>query len=175
MVSSTIDDLVKHYAGKLRVVSKNFLIHEPVRLAHQAACAAGMQGKFAAFKDAWWKQAFGKGTYDQAAIDSVAKSAGLDLAKLHADEQGATCKQLVDQDTRQLEEVFHVEGTPTFFINGTPFEERPTEQALEQVIDAKLAEAEKSGVPCASYYQQVVMAKGLQQFRSAAAADGAKK
>lgn len=151
----------------MRVVYKNYLIHDVVAPVHLAGCAAAMQGKFVAFKNAWWQQGFGKGKYDQAAIDAVARSAGLDLARLHTDAASDACKQRVANDVKELE-VFHVESTPSFFINGSPLLGPPTPDRFKEMIDQKLQQVQQSGVACPDYYQQVVLAKGLKQFKSAA-------
>jgi protein-disulfide isomerase len=151
----------------VRVVYKNYLIHDVVRPVHQAGCAAAMQGKFVAFKNAWWQQAYGTGKYDQAEIDAIAKAAGLDLDKFHADQDSDACKQRVAKDGQELE-VFHVESTPSFFINGSPLLGPPTPDRLKEMIDQKLQQVQQSGVACPDYYDQVVMAKGLKQFKSAA-------
>ena len=58
-VSSVLDELVAEYGGKVRVVYKNMIIHPQVATAaHLAGCAAANQGKFVAFKRAFWEQAF---------------------------------------------------------------------------------------------------------------------
>ncbi len=50
----TLEDLVKEYGGKVRVVFKNLVVHpQVVMTAHKAGCAAAKQQKFAAFKNAF--------------------------------------------------------------------------------------------------------------------------
>jgi len=153
-------------------VYKNFLVHpETVLAAHQAACAAGMQGKFSEFMTAFWKDGFGayRQSHDPSAlgeenIKKIATALGLDLGKLERDMKGDECKNRIDSDVRELSK-FGVSGTPTFFINGkyTMFNGPAPFKAM---IDKELAEVEASGVPADQYYQNVVMAKGEKKFKS---------
>jgi hypothetical protein len=63
---------------------------------------------------------------------------------------------------------WHVNATPTFFINGKPISGALPREELVQLIDEQLKLAEASGVPGADYYQKVVLGKGEKQFRSKA-------
>lgn len=139
--------------------------------AHLAACAAGDQGKFVEFMDAFWKQAFAayRDSRDPSAlgeenIKKIASELGLDVDRLERDMKGDACKQRIDSDMRELGK-FHVSGTPSFFVNGkfTMFSGPGPFKAL---IDAELAAVEASGVPADQYYQKVVMEKGEKQFKS---------
>ncbi|HEX3764605.1 MAG TPA: thioredoxin domain-containing protein, partial [Kofleriaceae bacterium] len=84
-------ELVAEYKGKVRVVYTNLLIHPPARPAHLASCAAAKQGKYLAFKDAFWDQGFGPyaasegkdaSSLGEDNILKIAKGVGLDPAKL---------------------------------------------------------------------------------------------
>lgn len=172
-VGSTLEKLVKDYAGKVRVVYKHFVVHpQQVMEAHLGACAAGLQGKFMAYKHAFWDKGFN--AYAQAGDQSklggknlreIVKSVGLDLAKWEADLQGATCQGLVQGDMAELNK-FGVSGTPAFYINGTMIPGGIDEGTFHKIIDQKLAIAEASGVPGAEYYQREIFEKGEKQFRS---------
>jgi len=61
---------------------------------------------------------------------------------------------------------WHVNATPTFFINGKPISGALPKEELVQLIDEQLKIVEASGVPGADYYQKVVLGKGEKQFRS---------
>src|SRR5580658_9745503 len=89
-----------------------------VQQAHQAGCAAGKQGKFNEFRHHWWELAYANRQFDEAAIENVAKAAGLDVGKLKTDMDSDECKQRVAGDANELRK-FHVNSTPTFFVNGT--------------------------------------------------------
>lgn len=174
-VNDMMTELVKEYGGKVRVVYKNFVVHPESALAgHLASCAAAKQGKYLAFKKAFWEKAFmpyaqSRGAEaDKMGKDNIlafSKELGLDTAKLAADMDGEACKQLVQQDMADLE-AFQVGATPTFFVNGRIIPGALDKPAFKKLIDEELAKAEKSGVPAGEYYEKVVMAKGEKKFRS---------
>jgi protein-disulfide isomerase len=167
--------LVKEYNGKVRVVYMNMVVHpDTVQMAHQYSCAAAKQKKFIEWKKAFWEKGFGAYAAsqgrDKAALgeDNILKFSGemgFDVNKLKADANSSECKQRVDEDQNELRK-FRVNGTPAFFINGKHVGGGIPKPAFKQIIDEKLAIAEKSGVPGASYYEKEIRGKGLQQFRS---------
>jgi predicted DsbA family dithiol-disulfide isomerase len=157
---------VKEYDGKVRVVYKNMIVHpQVVTKAHLAGCAAGKQGKFVEFKNAWWEKAFANRKFDDDVINDIAKSIGLDMAKFKADWDGEDCKKIVGDDAAELAK-FHVNSTPSFFVNGQHVGGALPKDNFKQIIDAKLKVAEASGVSGAEYYDKEIMGKGEKQFRS---------
>jgi protein-disulfide isomerase len=173
-MAPVMDELVKHYGGKVRVVYTNLVVHPPARPAHLASCAAAKQGKYKQFKDAFWDKGFGpyaaSGGKDASSLgeDSIVKIAGdigLDAARLKADMASPECAQRIDHDMAELAR-WHVNATPTFFVNGKPLSGALPKEVLEEAIDAQLQIVQASGVPAADYYQQVVLGKGEKQFRS---------
>src|SRR5690606_2907510 len=57
--SPIMDDLVKEYAGKVRVVYMDLVVHpQSATKAHLATCAAAKQGKYKEYKNAVWDKAF---------------------------------------------------------------------------------------------------------------------
>jgi protein-disulfide isomerase len=140
--------------------------------AHNAGCAAAKQGKFVEFKNAFWDKAFGPyaAQHDPSKLGvdnimAIAKDIGLDTAKLKADMDGPDCKAYVQADMAELAK-FHVNSTPTFFINGKHLNGAMPKEGFKQVIDQQLKVAEASGVSGASYYDKEIMGKGAKQFRS---------
>jgi predicted DsbA family dithiol-disulfide isomerase len=157
---------VKDYDGKVRVVYKNMVVHpQAVTKAHLAGCAAGKQGKFVEFKNAWWEDAFAKRKFDDEVINKIAKDIGLDMTKFKADWEGEDCKKLLADDQNELAK-FHVNSTPTFFINGQHVGGALPKEDFKQIIDEKLKVAQASGVSGAEYYDKEIMGKGEKQFRS---------
>jgi protein-disulfide isomerase len=167
-VSGTLDELVKEYDGKVRVVFKNMVVHPQVANAHYAGCAAAKQGKFQQWKTTWWEKAFKARKMDDANIDTIAKEIGLDMTKFKADKDSAECKQIVEADANELQK-FRVNSTPTLFVNGTHVGGALPKENFKQMIDEKLKTAD--GKP--DYYNAVVMATGTKQFRSKKDAAGA--
>ncbi len=142
--------------------------------AHHAGCAAAKQGKFIEFKNAVWDKGFGpyaaSGGKDTASLGAdnmmkIAGGLGLDTAKFKADMDGAECKAQIETDMSELAK-WHVNSTPSFFINGKPINGALPKDAFKQVIDEKLKVAEASGVSGGDYYEKEVIGKGEKQFRS---------
>lgn len=171
-VAGTLEELVKEYKGKLRVVYTNMVVHEPARPAHLASCAAAKQGKYKEFKDAFWDKGFLPYTqgHDQGKLGEdnilvIAKDLGLDTARLKTDMASPECAARIQSDMAEMAK-FHVNATPTFFINGRHVGGALPKQDFKQIIDEQLKLAEASGVPGADYYDKVVLAKGEKRFRS---------
>ena len=174
-VAPTMTELVKEYGGKVRVVYTNLLIHPPAKPAHLASCAAAKQGKYLAFKDAFWDKGFGpyaaSGGQDASALGEdnilkIAQGLGLDTAKLKADMASPECEQRIEKDMAELAK-WHVNATPGFFINGKAITGGALpKDVFKRLIDEQLAKVEKSGVPAGEYYDKVVLAQGEKQFRS---------
>ena len=154
---------MKEYDGKVRVVFKNMVVHPQVAIAHYAGCAAGKQGKFQQFKNVWWEKAFKARKMDEENINAIAKEIGLNMDKFKADKEGAECKQMIEADQAELQK-FHVNSTPTFFVNGTHVGGALPKENFKQMIDEKLKTADGK----ADYYDSVIMATGSKQFKSAA-------
>jgi len=172
-VSDTLEALVKDYPGKLRIVYKNMVVHPQVALpAHLASCAAAKQGKYVAFKNAFWVKAFDPyaaardpSKLGEDNIYAIAKDVGIDVDKLKADMKSDACQQFVKADMAELEK-FHVNSTPTLYVNGTVVAGALPEETFKSLIDEKLKLVAASGVKPADYYQQEIMGKGEKQFRS---------
>jgi protein-disulfide isomerase len=153
----------------------NMVVHpDAVQMAHQYGCAAAKQHKFVEYKHAFWEKGFGpyaqSGGKDRSALGEgnilqFSAELGLDTQKLKADANSADCKQRVEEDAAELRK-FHVNGTPAFFINGKHIGGGIPKEAFKEIIDEKLAIAEKSGVSGAEYYEKEIMGKGVHQFRS---------
>jgi protein-disulfide isomerase len=171
-VSATMDELVKEYNGKVRVVYTNFVVHPPAKPAHLASCAAAKQGKYNEFKTAFWEKGFlpyaqsrDPSKLGEDNIMAIAKDLGLDTAKLKTDMATPECEARIQGDMNEMQK-FHVNATPTFFINGKHVGGALPKEGFKQIIDEQLKTAEASGVPAAEYYDKVVLAKGEKQFRS---------
>jgi predicted DsbA family dithiol-disulfide isomerase len=170
-VSSILDDLVKEYSGKVRVVYKNLIVHPQVRDAHLAGCAASKQGKFNEYKRDVWEKAYAKRDFSKDNLVKIAGDLGLNTDKFKTDMEGDDCKSRIDGDMAELGK-FHVNGTPAFFINGQHIGGGIPKEAFKQIIDQKLQVAEAAKVPGAQYYQKEIMDKGLKEYKAAPAEGG---
>jgi protein-disulfide isomerase len=167
-----LDELVAEYKGKVRVVYKNLVIHPVAMSAHLASCAAAKQGKYMAFRTAFWDKAYAAyasshdpGKLGEDSIAAIAADLRLDAKRLVADMRSDECKARIDVDMQELAK-FHINSTPTFFINGQVVAGALPKEDFKELIDAKLAAVASSGVPAGDYYDKVVMAKGEKKFRS---------
>ena len=164
---------MKKYDGKLRVVYKNMVVHDHAMKGHIAGCAASKQGKFNEFRHAWWEKAWtayaqargDKSKLGDETIDDIAKDIHLDMAKFKADEASPECQARIQTDMQELAK-WHVNSTPSFFINGQHFGWNGDPDAFKQIIDEKLSAAQSSGVPCDKFYEKKVMEEGEKKFRS---------
>jgi protein-disulfide isomerase len=106
---------------QLRFVFRNFPLaeaHPHARLAAQAAEAAAAQGKFWEMYDALFQH---QDALEAEDLAGYAKSLGLDVAQFARDLQDAKYTKRVRDDFRSGVRS-GVNGTPTFFINGSRFE-----------------------------------------------------
>ena len=170
-----LNELVKEYDGKVRVVYMNMVVHPQVVMdAHLYSCAAAKQKKFLDYKHAFWEKGFGayaaSGGKDKSSMaeENILKFSGelgMDTAKLKADAHSPDCQQRIEGDQRELSK-FKVSGTPAFFINGQFVGGGIPKEAFKQIIDEKLKIAQASGVSGAEYYEKEIRGKGEKQFRS---------
>ena len=149
----------------MRVVLKHMVVHpQQVTVAHVVACAAAKQGKFQEFYAAFWKHGFepyasqrDPSMLSEDNVFKIAADVGVDPTRMQADVP--SCQSVIAADEEELRK-FKVNGTPAFFINGEFIGGGIPKEAFKQVIDQKLAIAERSGVPGAVYYEQEIRGKG---------------
>jgi protein-disulfide isomerase len=189
-VRETMDDLRKKYGNDLRIAFKQLVVHPQIATAGAlAACAANKQGKFLQMDQLLWDKGFKARQFDKDAdaagggqaqrcwespagcpiVLGFAQELGLNLDKLKADMKGE-CQALVQKDQRDLQ-ALGVGGTPAFFINGRYLSGAQPIDRFVAVIDEELKKANEkiqAGTPAASYYQQVVLDKGLKQLEKPA-------
>ena len=97
--------------------------------AARAALAAWRQGRYAEVHQALMAAQ----TIDQASVDAILTSAGVDLARARADIAAAETGQHLT-DIMQLAQGIGASGTPTFIVNGELVEARSV-QDLQSAID----------------------------------------
>jgi protein-disulfide isomerase len=139
-VEPTIDQIMKEYAGKVRVVWRNLALpfHKDAKPAAIAAMAAHQQGKFWEMHKILFKNHNALGAAD---LEKYAQEIGLNMAKYKAAVQDKKLAELVDADGAMANKI-GARGTPAFFINGTFLSgARPFEQ-FKTRIDEELKKAE---------------------------------
>ncbi len=113
-VLGTLDELWDEFPGKLRLVVKQFPVHETAKLAAEASLAAEAQGKFWELHDAMMAH---QDDLSRDAIVAYATQAGLDAAALGNALDQHTYAPALAQEVSAASEI-GVEGTPVFLVNG---------------------------------------------------------
>jgi protein-disulfide isomerase len=138
-----IEQVMKKYEGKARLVFQTYLIHgEKAEFWHRAAYAAGKQGKF-------WdvvtylfstQQEWARNPIDDvdAALKPLAQKFKLNLSRLKKDMESDEIKQQIKNEVA-LGQKLGVHGTPAVFINGRFFKGRRDADFYSKVIDTLLA------------------------------------
>lgn len=143
-----VKEVKEKYKDKVRFQVRNFPItsgHQFALQAARAAEAAARQGKFWEMHDKIfegqkvWEQSQNPQTY----FDQYAEAVGLDMEKYRTDRDSSDVAAVINKDLADVKELGGT-GTPTFAINGKKVEKTtPSVEALSQMIDDALAEAEK--------------------------------
>jgi protein-disulfide isomerase len=116
-----LEKMLKRYPGQVRFVFKNYplSIHKHAEKAARAAMAAAKQGKFWEMHHALFD--LQPELPEEAAIQRVAKSLGLDMKKFNDDLASEAIADEVSRDRKQGDAV-HLESTPLVFINGRHYD-----------------------------------------------------
>ncbi len=160
----TMAEILKTYGDDVRIVYKHFIVHQDDAVAPaRAVCAAHLQGKFTAMKDAIWDHAFNAGRdLSEESMKRQARRVGLNMRRFEKDMSGP-CAQRVEKDHALLSKV-GVQGTPYFYVNGRLVRGAMPFDVFQQLIDEELAKAneviQSQGVKAADYYDTVIVAKG---------------
>lgn len=118
---------------RLRVVFKEFPILGPDSLfAAKAALAANKQGKYVAFHRAIYQV---RGHVDESRVLEVARTVGLDLARLKADMQAPEIAARLDKNI-ELARALGINGTPGFAIGDRVLVGAMDLKSLQIVIEA---------------------------------------
>lgn len=153
---TTVTQVEKKYAGKLRLVMKQFPLsfHPLAKPAALAAIAAGRQGKYWEMHD----RLFSSPQLDPDSLERYARELGLDVERWKRDQQDPRVAAVIGRDS-ELGGNIGVGGTPAFFVNGRrlPGGAAPLEQ-FSALIDEELVKAEalvKQGVPPGQVYARL--------------------
>jgi protein-disulfide isomerase len=131
--------LQKTLGKKLRFVFRNFPLtqaHPYALIAAETAEAAALQGKFWEMHDLLFEQ---QASLAPDIIPTWTERLGLDLEKLgNAISQGFVEERI--KEDRQSGIRSGVNGTPTFFVNGTRFDGMPDYNSLLAALESTLAQ-----------------------------------
>jgi len=127
--------LQKKLGKKLRFVFRNFPLteaHPYALIAAETAEAAALQGKFWEMHDLLFKQ---QKLLKPEVIPAWAKKLGLDVDKFGNDIKQGVVEKRIKED-RQSGIRSGVNGTPTFFINGTRYDGPPDYGSLLEALES---------------------------------------
>jgi protein-disulfide isomerase len=133
----TVDEVVKTYGDKVRLVFRHFPLsfHQDAPKAAEASACAADQNKFWEFHDKLFS--------NQAAlkVDDLKKAAadlGLDTARFNECLDSGKKAELVKKDQTAGEKA-GVTGTPAFFINGIALSGAVPAEEFKAIIDSELS------------------------------------
>ncbi len=134
-----INDIVGEFDSHIKFVFKQFplrSIHPNAQLAAQASESAGLQGKFWEMHDKLFETqsewSVLQGILVAETFTEYALELGLDTEQFEKDMNSRDVKDAVNSDFDNGRDA-NVGGTPTFFLNGEPFNLRNYEQAREEI------------------------------------------
>jgi protein-disulfide isomerase len=135
-----VKELRRRLGDRLRFVFRNFplnTIHRHASVAAQAAEAAGAQGKFWQMHDLLYENQDSLADTDLA---TYALRLGLEVYRFNADlSSGAYVKRVEDDFRGGVRS--GVNGTPTFFINGTRYNGKQNIDEMLKAIEAAATDA----------------------------------
>ena len=146
--SEFVEELLKEYNSRLRLVFRNFPLsgHEHAREAALAAEAAGFQRKFWEMHDTLYREqdTWSKAPNVRELFESYAGTIGLDVDHFKKDMDGDKARERVDSD-RALADFLGVKATPTLFINNRPVDPKDKNpEGVRAAINAALNEKSQS-------------------------------
>jgi protein-disulfide isomerase len=155
--NNTVSQVEKKYAGKVRLVMKQFpltSLHPQAMPAARAAVAAGMQGRYWEMHD----RLFGSAQLDPDTLERHAREIGLDVERWKRDQTDPRVAAVIQRDM-DLATNLNVSGTPAFFVNGRrlPGGAAPLD-AFSSLIDEELNKAEamvRAGIPASQVYARI--------------------
>jgi protein-disulfide isomerase len=144
-----IEELLREYNSRLRVVFRNFPLpgHEHAREAAQAAEAAGLQGKFWEMYDTLYREQslWSNASNARELFESYAGTLGLDVDQFKKDMDGDKVRERIDSD-HALADFLGVKVTPTLFINNRAIDQKDKNpEGVRAAINAALEEKSKNG------------------------------
>lgn len=166
-VRPTLTQLQSIYGKDLKIVFKNFVIHDDyARLPALAACAAHKQEKFMPIFEQIWVQGIRlRQELTEEHLVAMAQKIGLNKKRFVRDMHGS-CEEKIQQDFESMAAVGST-GTPAFYINGRFLAGALPLQRYRIVIDEELARANKeikAGIKQKDYYQRRVVETGLKSL-----------
>ncbi|MGO9707945.1 MAG: DsbA family protein [Polyangiaceae bacterium] len=154
-VEPAIDELVKAYGTRLKLVWRNMPLpesmHPDAELAAEASLEAQAQKGQAGFwqmHDLLFANQGVDGGLKRPALDEYAAKLGLDMAKWAVALDGHTHKAAIEADQKAAEAA-EIGGTPSFLINGYALSGAQPYARFRQLVDRALRDPAKPAHPAA--------------------------
>ncbi len=137
-----VQRILETYPTQVRLVFKSYPLtfHQNSLLAHQAALAAGNQGKFWEMHDLIFAN---QNALNRENLLHMAQVLRLDEKQFATDLDSGRFKSAIDTDKDQGERL-GVSGTPTFYVNGTEIIGAASESDFKHAIEIALRTAPKT-------------------------------
>lgn len=157
---ATVDELLRRYAGKVRVVWK----HQPLPFHQRAMPAAvlAMEARAQRGDKAFWeatKLLFRSAPkLEDDDLLAIAREMKLNAARVKAALAKETHKAAIQADMDLADDVT-AKGTPTFYVNGRKLSGAQPIEKFQELIDEQLGIAEakvRAGTPSARLYDELI-------------------
>ena len=134
--NSAVEEAIKNHPGKVRLVLKNLplSIHPDSALAHQAALAAGEQGRFWEMHDLLFAN---NNKIKLPDLLHYAQQLHLDVPRFQKALESGRFRHVIEDDLAMAHGL-GISATPTFFINGSSFVGQLSADKLNAAIDEAL-------------------------------------
>jgi protein-disulfide isomerase len=131
-----VEDMLKKYDGKTRLVFKHFPLsfHPQAEKAARGARAAQAQGKFWEMYGLLFEN---QERLSPQVVEELAKGLGLDMAKFQKDIESEAIADAVSRDRKQGERL-DIQSTPTLYVNGRQFSGQSFPEELAEWIELEL-------------------------------------
>jgi protein-disulfide isomerase len=135
-VVPTLKELMKQYPTQIKWVFKSYPLdfHADSQLAHQAAVAAGQQGKFWEMHNLVFAE---QESIKRDDLFEKARRLNLDMVKFTADLESAQVNNQIQAD-RQSGAALRVDGTPTFYVNDREYSGAISLETFQSAINHEL-------------------------------------
>ena len=137
-VEPVVKDLLAKYGDKVSLAYRDLplkQIHPQAEIAAEASRCAGEQGKYWEYHD----QLFNASKLDRDALLEYARNLKLDDKKFDSCLTTGKYRTDVEKDLREGTQA-GINGTPTFFINGTALSGAQSQESFAKVIDQELGQ-----------------------------------
>jgi protein-disulfide isomerase len=137
-IQPVLEQVRAKYGSRIKLVFRDFpldSLHPQARVAAEAGRCANEQGKFWEFHD---KVFAGDPDASQAALDRIAKEAGMDVTAFETCRTSGKYRSVVQASSEEGTKL-GITGTPTFFVNGRILVGAQPFEAFVKMIDEELA------------------------------------